>query len=62
MKWNPGGSVPVPGLYDAGDMVKTDGCAQAAALGAQIWRSRPYAEGLRFLYLTSPGIGRMITF
>lgn len=36
MKWNPVGSVLVPGVYEVGDIDKTDGCAKAAALGAQI--------------------------
>lgn len=36
MKWNPVGSVLVPGVYEVGDIDKTDGCAQAAALGSAI--------------------------
>lgn len=36
MKWKPAGSVLVPGVYEAGDIDKTDGCAQAAKLGRSI--------------------------
>ena len=36
MKWQPVGSVLVPHVYEAGDIDKTDGCAQAAALGRSI--------------------------
>lgn len=32
MKWNMVGEVLVPGVLNAGDIEKTDGCAQAAAL------------------------------
>ncbi len=32
MKWDMVGEVLVPGVLNAGDIAKTDGCAQAAAL------------------------------
>lgn len=32
LKWEMAGTVPVPGVFGAGDIDKTDGCAQAAAL------------------------------
>ncbi len=32
MKWKMVGEVLVPGVLNAGDIEKTDGCAQAAAL------------------------------
>lgn len=36
MKWHMAGEVLVPGVLNAGDITKTDGCAQAAALADQI--------------------------
>lgn len=36
MKWKMVGEVMVPGVLNAGDIEKTDGCKQAAALGASI--------------------------
>ncbi|MBD5560445.1 MAG: flavodoxin family protein [Clostridia bacterium] len=36
MKWNPVGHVLIPGVFNEGDIEKTDGCAQAAALGASL--------------------------
>lgn len=35
MKWNMVGEVLIPGVLDAGDIEKTDGCAQAAALAGK---------------------------
>ena len=32
LKWDMVGEVLVPGVLNAGDIAKTDGCAQAAAL------------------------------
>lgn len=32
LKWNSVGEILIPGVYAAGDIAKTDGCAQAAAL------------------------------
>ena len=36
MKWHMLGEVLVPGVLNAGDIVKTDGCQQAAALADKI--------------------------
>jgi len=36
LKWNMVGEVLVPGVLKAGDIAKTDGCAQAAALAEKI--------------------------
>lgn len=36
LKWKVVGSVRVPGVYKVGDIAKTDGCAQAAALADKI--------------------------
>ena len=35
LKWEMVGEVLVPGVLDAGDIAKTDGCQQAAALAAK---------------------------
>lgn len=35
LKWEMVGEVLVPGVFDAGDIEKTDGCRQAAALAAK---------------------------
>ena len=36
IKWNMVGEVLIPGVYEAGTIAKTDGCAQAAALADKI--------------------------
>ncbi len=36
MKWKMAGEVLVPGVLNAGDIEKTDGCGQAAALAEKI--------------------------
>ncbi len=36
MKWNMVGEVMVPGVLSVGDIEKTDGCKQAAALADKI--------------------------
>lgn len=36
LKWHMAGEVLVPGVLNAGDIEKTDGCAQAAALAGKI--------------------------
>lgn len=36
IKWNMVGEVLVPGVFEAGTIEKTDGCAQAAALAEKI--------------------------
>lgn len=36
MKWHMAGEVLVPGVLNAGDIEKTDGCAMAAALADKI--------------------------
>ncbi len=35
LKWNMVGEVLIPGVLNAGDIDKTDGCKQAAALSDQ---------------------------
>jgi len=36
LKWHMVGEVLIPGVLQAGDIAKTDGCAQAAALADKI--------------------------
>ena len=36
MKWHMAGEVLVPGVLNVGDIEKTDGCRQAAALAEKI--------------------------
>lgn len=36
LKWNMAGEVLIPGVLNVGDIEKTEGCAQAAALADKI--------------------------
>ncbi len=48
-KWKMVGEVLVPGVLNAGDIAKTDGCAQAAALADKIYEAESITKKIFML-------------